>query len=45
MSVFDRISAGPVAPDLAISIVTALSLALWLSVGLGLVVLRSWFGW
>jgi hypothetical protein len=34
----------PVAPDLAISIITALSLALWLSVGLGLVVLRSWFG-
>jgi hypothetical protein len=34
-----------VAPDLAISIITALSLALWLSVGLALVALLSWFGW
>jgi uncharacterized protein (DUF2062 family) len=34
-----------VAPDLAISIIIALSLALWLSVGLVLVALLSWFGW
>jgi hypothetical protein len=40
MSCYDQ----PVAPDLAISIITALSLAMWLSVGLAVVALLSWFG-
>jgi hypothetical protein len=35
----------PVAPDLAISIITALSLALWLSVGLTIVGLLTWLEW
>ena len=37
------LTTGPVAPDLAISIITALSCAFWFSLALAVVGLLTWF--